>query len=135
MRVQTEMKTNKNIREMTDRELRNYRRMLRLERERRQKIMKVGITFTAIFAVILICVITGSLKAQANNGFKYYTSVTVETGQTLWSIADDFIDCEHYKDKNAYIAEVESINHLDSEEKLLTGQVLIVPYYSEEYVW
>ena len=135
MRVQTEMKTNKNIREMTDRELRNYRRMLRLERERRQKIMKVGITFTAIFAVILICVITGSLKAQANNGFKYYTSVTVETGQTLWSIADDFIDCEHYKDKNAYIAEVESINHLDSEEKLLTGQILIVPYYSEEYVW
>ena len=137
MRVQTDGKinvnTNKSIREMTDRELRNYRRMLRLEKERRQKLAKVGMTFTAIFAVILICVVSGSMKTHANNGFKYYTSITVEQGQTLWGIADDYIDYEHYKDKNAYIAEVERINHLNGDEMLLTGRMLIVPYYSAEY--
>ena len=135
MRVQTDMREHKNIREMTDRELRNYRRMLRLERERRQRCIKIGITFMAIFAVVLICIVSGSMKTQANNGFKYYTNVFVERGETLWNIADDFIDYEHYEDKNDYIAEVERINHLDSEEILLTGQMLIVPYYSSEYIW
>ena len=120
---------------MSDRELRNYRRMLRLERERRQKCIKVGITITAFFVVVLICLVSGSIKTQANSGFKYYTSVTVEKGETLWSIADNFIDYEYYKDKNAYIEEVENINHLDGEEMLLTGQMLIVPYYSAEYIW
>ena len=134
MRAQKDVREHKNIREMTDRELRNYRRMLRLERERRQKLIKVGVTFMAIFSVILICVVSGSMKTQANNGFKYYTSVTVEQGETLWNIADDFMDYDHYVNKNAYIAEVESINHLDSEEMLLTGQMLIVPYYSAEYI-
>lgn len=135
MRAQADVRTHKNIREMTDRELRNYRRMLRLEKERRQRYIKVGITSMAIFAFILICLISGSIKTQANGGFKYYTSVTVEKGETLWSIADNFIDYEYYKDKNAYVAEVEKINHLDSEEMLLSGQILIVPYYSAEYIW
>lgn len=133
-KTNTNTNTNKSIREMTDRELRNYRRMLRLERERRQKLVKVGMTFMAIFAVFLICVVSGSMKTHANNGFKYYTSITVEQGQTLWTIADDYMDYGHYKDKNAYIAEVESINHLNSDEMLLTGRMLIVPYYSAEYV-
>ena len=36
--------------------------------------------------------------------------------------------------KNAYISEIENINHLDNGETILAGRLLIVPYYSMEYV-
>lgn len=130
------MKVQKSIQEMTDRELKSYRRALRLKRERQRKCMTFGLTLSAVFCMVIICTISyGSIKTQANNGFKYYTSVTVESGDTLWDIADQYIDHEHYEDKNAYIAEIERINHLDADEMLLTGRRLIVPYYSAEYVY
>ena len=100
-----------------------------------QKGLIAGLTVAAIICIILICAISySSIRAQANTGFKYYTSVTVESGETLWSITDRFIDYEYYEDKDAYIAEVENINHLDTDELLMAGQLLIVPYYSAEYV-
>ena len=44
------------------------------------------------------------------------------------------IDYEEYKDKKEYIDEVQSINHLAEEDSIRTGQTLIVPYYSYEFV-
>jgi len=124
-----------NTRQITDREWRRDRRVQRLRRERRQKYLTIGAALAVIFCIILICAVSySSIRAQANTGFKYYTSVTVEYGETLWSIADRYIDYNHYKDKNAYIAEVENMNHLDDGETLLAGQLLIVPYYSSEYI-
>lgn len=124
-----------NVRQITDREWRRDRRVRRLRRKRRQKCLTIGFALAVIFCVILICTVSySSIKAQANTGFKYYTSVTVEHGETLWSIADRYIDYDHYEDKNAYIAEVESMNHLDAGETLLAGRLLIVPYYSAEYI-
>ena len=125
----------KGIAAMTDREFRYYKRTLRLERVRRQKRIATGLTLFAILAVVLTgAIFCGSVKAQANQGFKYYTSVTVEKGETLWSIADEYIDYSHYKDKDDYISEIERINHFDREDLLLAGRTLIVPYYSAEYV-
>ena len=132
----TAMRTHQNIYEMDDRELRSYRRTLKLRRERRKKCLTL---FSAVFAaicMILICTVSyGSIKSKANSGFKYYTSVTVGAGETLWEIADDYIDYSHYKDKNSYISEVESINHLNEEGSVAAGQVLILPYYSAEFVY
>lgn len=120
---------------ITDREWKRDRRAQRLRRERIQKYLAVGLALAVIACMILICTISySSIKVQANTGFKYYAGITVENGETLWSIADRYIDYEHYADKNTYIAEVENINHLDASETLLTGQFLIMPYYSMEYV-
>ena len=44
------------------------------------------------------------------------------------------IDYEEYKDKNEYIEEVQSINHLTEEDSIRAGQTLIVPYYSYDFV-
>lgn len=117
-----------------EREWKHRRRVQRLRRERMRKCLTGCLTLAVIVCVILICTVSyGSIRAQANTGFKYYTCITVEEGDTFWSIASQYIDPDYYEDLGSYIAEVENINHLDACETLLAGQRLIVPYYSAEY--
>lgn len=130
------MKQRKSIREMNDRELRSYRRVLRLRRERRRKTLAVSLTAIATFCMIMIFAVSYStIKSSANSGFKYYTRITVEAGESLWDIADEFIDYDIYESKNSYITEVQSINHLDESGTIVAGQTLVVPYYSSEFVY
>lgn len=89
----------------------------------------------ATVGMILICTLSyRSIRTSASSGFKYYTSVTVESGMTLWGLADEYIDYNYYKDRDSYIAEVKSINHLDDNGSLIAGQMLVLPYYSNEYI-
>ena len=130
------MRVQKSISEMTDRELRTYRRKLHRQRELRRKF----ITAVMTFCLILISTISyHAIRTDASTGtdevnFKYYTSITVQNGETLWDIADEYIDYNEYSGKNAYIAEVQSINHLDHNSTIKAGQSLIVPYYSTEFI-
>lgn len=123
------------VRRMNDGELRFYRCMLRLRRERRRRLLVSMFVMLAVFCMFMTgTILYSSIRTQAASGFKYYTSVTVESGETLWSLADEYVDYEHYMDKNKYIAEVQRINHLDDDCMIMAGQMLIVPYYSDEYV-
>lgn len=108
---------------------------MRVQCVKRKKCLTFGFASAAVVCMLLICTLSYcSINVQANSGFKYYTSVTVEHGETLWSIADRYIDYEHYVDKNEYISEIESINHFDAGETLYVGQLIVVPYYSAEYI-
>lgn len=128
------MRIQRDIYDMSERELRKYARVLRLRRERRRKCLTLAVAAFAAFCMILVCAISyNSISSNANDSFKYYTSVTVEAGESLWDIADDYID-GHYDSRDNYIAEVCSINHLDENGTVMAGQTLIVPYYSSEYV-
>ncbi len=130
------MREQKNIREMSDRELRSYKRALRLRKERRCKVLRISIIAIATLCIIVIFSASyGAIKSNANSKFKYYTSITVEAGENLWDIADEYIDYDIYENKNKYIAEVKSINHLDESSTIVAGQMLIVPYYSAEFVY
>ncbi len=130
------MRENKMINEMTDRELRAYKRKLRRQREQRRRIASVVLTL----CLIAICVVSyHSLTSSASNGseeitFKYYTDVTVKYGESLWSIADQYIDDIHYDNKADYIAEVCSINNLEDASDIRSGQTLVVPYYSADFI-
>lgn len=62
--------------------------------------------------------------------FKYYTSITVQSGDTLLSLADTY--GEHFDSEKAFVDEVCFTNHL-LDDKLYAGTKLIVPYYSAEY--
>ena len=130
------MRTQKNVQNMTDRELRTCRKRLLKQRAFRRR------CFTCILTICLLFVCTLSyhaIQTSASTGeeelkFKYYTRITVRSGETLWDIADDYIDYSQYKNKNAYIAEVQNINHLSEFEMIKSGQILVVPYYSTEFV-
>lgn len=125
----------RDIREMSDRELRNFRRAIRLRRMRRQKAVAVSVAATAVFCVILAAAISlSTIRSSASSGFKYYTGVTVEAGENLWDMAERYIDYNVYRNKDSYLAEVKHINHLNEDGSIYAGQFLIFPYYSIEYV-
>ncbi|MCM1100486.1 MAG: LysM peptidoglycan-binding domain-containing protein [Clostridium sp.] len=130
------MREQKSIREMTDRELRTYKRDLRRRKERRRRIA----SFLMTICLITVCVISCHSfisKAGENTdevSLKYYTGITVMDGDSLWSIADEYIDYEQYRSRELYIEEVCSINRLEDASGIRAGQRLIVPYYSTEFV-
>ena len=131
------MREQKSVYRMTDRELRAYKR----QQKRRRQLQRRICTMIATVCMIVICAVSfhGIRSVAASNGedqlkFKYYTQVTVAYGETLWNLSDSYIDYEEYKNKNEYITEVQSINHLSEENDIRAGQTLIVPYYSYDFV-
>lgn len=59
---------------------------------------------------------------------KYYKSITVSNNDTLWSIAEEYMDAGHYDSVNEYINEVIRMNSLPNDT-ICYGQNLIIPYY------
>jgi cell division protein YceG involved in septum cleavage len=90
-----------------------------------------------LFAIMisLVFFISGSVKTSAQPvepSYKYYTSIRVEKGDTLWNIANEYIS-DDYSDIQEYIDEVCSINHI-SENEIHAGEYITVPYYSSQYL-
>ena len=84
----------------------------RARKIRRQR-MHVALSFVvaAISFVAVFFIFSASSKAESKaQKYKYYTSISVEYGDTLWSIASDYMDEEFY-DRLSYVQEVKSINH------------------------
>lgn len=106
----------------------------RREAVRNQRIVFMSIIVIGVF-VIIGSVLFGTIKAQAASSapsYKYYTSVQIEKGDTLWEIAGNYITDE-YKDMNAYIEEICSINHI-ADKDIHAGQYITIPYYSDAYL-
>lgn len=86
---------------------------------------------------ILVCsMVFGTIPTSAASAeipYKYYTSIRIQAGDTLWDIADTYCGPE-YDTVSDYIAEVCSINHLSSGDEIHAGQYITVPYYSHEYL-
>lgn len=120
---------------MNDRDLRNYRRKRRRQREIRRIFILTGM---AIVLVLGLALSYRALLSHANTeidniSYKYFTSIQIEPGDTLWSLADRYADREHYASRDQYITEVMTMNHMSGEE-LSAGDYLILPYYSPEFI-
>lgn len=61
---------------------------------------------------------------------KYYVSIQVESGDTLWTIADEYVDGFNIE-KADYIEEVCEINEI-SKDDIHAGDYIVVPYYSQD---
>lgn len=95
-----------------------------------------------LFAVVIIVLISfgillgGSINALASSKAdvasynKYYTSIRIESGDTLWSIADKYVS-DFNLTKEDYIKEICQLNHI-SEDDIHAGAYIIIPYYSKE---
>lgn len=87
----------------------------------------------AVLTAILVVssIFTMSAKArEIPSGNKYYTSIVVEKGDTLWDIASRHITPE-YANIGEYIGEVKALNHLSGDE-IHAGEYLTIPYYSDD---
>jgi len=79
-----------------------------------------------------------SFKTKAQNGteevaYKYYKSIVVESGDTIWDYAKEYANENYYDSYESYIKEVIRINAMQ-DDSIQSGQYLIIPYYSYEFV-
>lgn len=82
------------------------------------------------FCPVLFCVLFFAFSSFAdahNENEKYYASVYVESGDTLWDISDSYCSVD-FASRDEFIKEVMQLNHLTSPE-IHSGCYIIVPYY------
>lgn len=105
-----------------------------LQLRRRLRILKISVSTASLVLLLSLTLAGFSSYAQsdtAQHAYKYYTSVLIHGGDTLWDIAENYKGSQ-YASTQKYIQEVMQINHLNSTD-LKAGEYLIVPYYSSEF--
>lgn len=100
--------------------------------------MYVKKLFAGFFSIIMILGLSafyGSGLVSAHDNakdnsirYKYYKSIQIHCGDTLWNIAEENMS-DDYESVNDYITEVKKINKLSSDQ-IQDSQYLMVPYYS-----
>lgn len=109
-------------------------------KRKRQRQLKRNI-FLSAFAMVLILTLSAALgtilvHAQSEDTdimYKYYTSILVHSGDSLWSIASQNMNSNFYNTVDSYIDEIKQINAL-CDDGITSGQYLIIPYYSSEFL-
>ena len=88
-----------------------------------------------IFIVVLFCTTLSVYAAcsrqevtKVTTQHKYVKSILIESGDTLWSIAERFADREHYSNYFEYMNEVKRLNNLHTD-RIKSGNHLMVVYY------
>lgn len=99
---------------------------------KRQKTILSLIIITIISGIILLSSSIHAFAQITNNKpvHKYYTSIEISDGDTLWDIADEYIGSYNI-DKNEYINEICELNHL-SNGQIHSGNNIIIAYYSTD---
>lgn len=113
----------------SERRIRNNR--IRRRREMRKNFLMFVMTLCLI---VTTSVAVSSFRSNAKNDasketYKYFKSIVVSDSDTLWSIAETYMDEEHYDSVNEYIREVMRINSLKNDA-IYADAHLIVPYYA-----
>lgn len=119
-------------------EYRQYMRQTRLRARQRaalQRKIRLLATVCSVLFLALTVISANAVIANAGQGYekeyqKLYTSIEVEHGDTVWSIA-----CEHmtpgYESVEALMQEIAYINSLDDACSIQCGRFLMIPYYVE----
>ncbi len=113
----------------SERRIRNNR--IRRRREMRKNFLMFVMTLCLI---VTTSVAVSSFRSNAKNDasketYKYFKSIVVSDSDTLWSIAETYMDEEHYDSVSEYIREVMRINSLKNDA-IYADAHLIVPYYA-----
>ena len=105
------------------------------------KIKKMPAMYRAYGMVLFILAITFLSGLFYTNAFakeereaeyyKYYTSIEVKSGDTLWSIASRYMN-EDYSSVQEYIDELMYMNNMTSDQ-IIEGHYLTISYYSDQY--
>ena len=112
-------------------------KQMRAKIKRRKQVakQKMMLLLVTVFIITVGSIVFGSIFSSANNPernftqHKYYKSIVIEDGDSLWSIAEDY--CHQYDDTRAYVDELKELNALSSET-IHEGQRLLVICYDTE---
>lgn len=98
---------------------------------------KKNIILIISMVVISVLVFLGSsIRAFASSGsseeyHKYYTCITLESGDTLWDLANDYA-IDGVMSRKDFMNEACRLNHIGKDTILKTGDTLAIAYYSTE---
>ncbi|MBP3476518.1 MAG: LysM peptidoglycan-binding domain-containing protein [Lachnospiraceae bacterium] len=117
----------------SERRIRNNR--IRRQREMRKNFLMFVMTVCLVitFSISLNGFRSDAKDDSVKTSYKYYKSITIDNNDTLWSIAAQYMDEEHYDSMNDYINEVKNMNSLTDDE-IQYGEHLIIPYYDDTFV-
>lgn len=106
---------------------------MRRQKQLRRRVTGTLLTVLLMLGIVFFCGrITNAQEKSGDIAYKYYTSIEISSGDSLWSIAEKYRD-DHYDSIQDYMDEVVSINHIGNRNRLISGQFLVIPYYSDEY--
>ena len=103
---------------------------------RRTMISYKAVIFAILFCIMLISFVLGSVivkgqsKRHASASDTYFTNITVDDGDTLWSIAQANIDYDYYDSIYDYMEQLKDINNLTTDD-IHAGDSMIVVYYAD----
>ena len=128
-----------NMRHMRIEDVRSERRILKNRIRRQREMKKNFLIFLMTVCLIITCSI--SMNGFSSNAkddsteasYKYFKSISVANNDTLWSIAEQYMDTEHYDSISDYIQEVKSMNDL-VDDVIHYGDYLVIPYYDHNFV-
>lgn len=108
------------------------------KRKRNVYLKKIMLVFTALVLVLGISVFYGTNLVDAHDSSdsvtpekKYYKSIQITSGDTLWNIAEEYMN-DDYESVSEYINEIKRINGLISDD-IQEGQYLTVAYFDAEF--
>lgn len=103
------------------------------QQERKKLLLIILMTILIVFGIGFGfgTLFTRAQEPEQDSAHKYFTSIEIEKGDTLWDIASEYMDDTHYISREDYLNEVMTINRMTSS-KLVSGHKLIVPYYSDD---
>ena len=95
-----------------------------------------ALIFAVLFCIMLISFVLGSVivkgqsKRHASPSDTYFTNITVDEGDTLWSIAQANIDYNYCDSIYDYMEQLKDINNLTTYD-IHAGDSMIVVYYAD----
>lgn len=108
-------------------ELRIRNNRIKREKELKRNLLLVIISIIILFILLFVFTSSRSFASNGETQFKYYTDVTVKSGDSLSSIVYQFVDDNHsYKE---IVKEVIFMNHIQDPDNIKAGTVLVIPYY------
>lgn len=118
---------------LSERRIRNNRIRRRRQLRRHFHTFLLTLILSAVISVTFFSFRTKAQSHAEDIQYKYYKSISVEAGDTLWNLAEEYGHSEYYKTYQEYIDEVIRMNGL-SDDRITAGQYLIIPYYDSEFV-
>lgn len=86
----------------------------------------IAICMMSVFLITKVNVKAGNSNTANND--KRFTNYTVVSGDTLWDIAEENMDYDHYNSVYEYMRELKNMNNLKSDN-IYVGQNLLITYY------
>lgn len=109
------------------------RRRRQLQVRRNICILILSIAAAVVLSAFLVSISTQASELGHGAEYKYFKSIEVTKGDTLWSIAKENMDKDHYKNVSEYVNEIKIMNAMKSDS-IMSGSYIIIPYYSSELV-